>query len=140
DFMFGTSTASGGLAPSGVMNSLEPKGLAYYNNLLNELLKVLFTYFGDRAYAPNSPQRLSLSLSGVFHLLRGTADFYALNHYSSRDKYGLPKLLLTEDGYGDDGQLDDFEKNYLNATLQAMYLMKEQNVTSVHYTVNKCMN
>nr|Q95X01.1 RecName: Full=Myrosinase 1; AltName: Full=Beta-glucosidase 1; AltName: Full=Beta-thioglucosidase 1; AltName: Full=Beta-thioglucosidase glucohydrolase 1; AltName: Full=Sinigrinase 1; AltName: Full=Thioglucosidase 1 [Brevicoryne brassicae]AAL25999.1 thioglucosidase [Brevicoryne brassicae]1WCG_A Chain A, THIOGLUCOSIDASE [Brevicoryne brassicae]1WCG_B Chain B, THIOGLUCOSIDASE [Brevicoryne brassicae] len=331
------------IAPSGVMNSLEPKGIAYYNNLINELIKndiiplvtmyhwdlpqylqdlggwvnpimsdyfkeyarVLFTYFGDRvkwwitfnepiavckgysikAYAPNlnlkttghylaghtqliahgkayrlyeemfkptQNGKISISISGVFFmpknaesdddietaeranqfergwfghpvykgdyppimkkwvdqkskeeglpwsklpkftkdeikLLKGTADFYALNHYSSRlvtfgsdpnpnfnpdasyvtsvdeawlkpnetpyiipvpeglrklliwlkNEYGNPQLLITENGYGDDGQLDDFEKisylkNYLNATLQAMY---EDKCNVIGYTV-----
>ncbi|XP_025206428.1 myrosinase 1-like [Melanaphis sacchari] len=110
-------------------------------------------------------------------LIKGTADFYALNHYSSRlvthgidsnnyscnpdgeyitsvdeswekpstaqwlipvpdglrqlliwlkNEYGNPPLIITENGFADNGQLDDLDRinyltGYLNATLQAIH-------------------
>ncbi|KAE9543770.1 hypothetical protein AGLY_002000 [Aphis glycines] len=121
------------------------------------------------------------------NILISTADFYALNHYSSRlvthgsdsdphfnpdaeyitsvdeswlkpsvapwlipvsdglrqlliwlkDEYGNPPLIITENGYGDNGQLDDLDrinymKGYLNATLQAMH---EENCNVIGFTV-----
>ncbi|XP_025421294.1 myrosinase 1-like [Sipha flava] len=120
-------------------------------------------------------------------LIKGTADFYALNHYSSRlvthgsdpkynynpdaeyatsvdeswpispeapwiavvpdglrqlliwlkNEYGNPPLIITENGYGDNGQLNDFDrinylKGYLHATLQAIH---EDNCNIIGYTV-----
>ncbi|XP_015368597.1 PREDICTED: myrosinase 1-like, partial [Diuraphis noxia] len=120
-------------------------------------------------------------------LIKGTADFYALNHYSSRlvtngsdpdpnynsdaayvtsvdeawlkpsvapwlipvpdglrqlliwlkNEYGNPPLIITENGYGDNGELDDFDrinyiKGYLNATLRAIH---ENNCNVIGFTV-----
>ncbi|XP_050546381.1 myrosinase 1-like [Daktulosphaira vitifoliae] len=111
-------------------------------------------------------------------LLIGTADFYALNHYSSRlvtsgseldpsfnsdaeystfvdeswpvsiapwlivvpeglhkllvwikNQYNNPPVIITENGYADDGRINDLEridyiKSYLNSTLKAIYQNK----------------
>ncbi|CAI6360889.1 unnamed protein product [Macrosiphum euphorbiae] len=121
-------------------------------------------------------------------LIKGTADFYAFNHYSSRlvtqesgdpdsyynsianyyasvdeswpksspaswlitapvglkkllvwikNEYGNPPMFITENGFGDNGQLDDLDrisyiKGYLNATLQAIH---EDNCNVIGFTI-----
>ncbi|VVC29506.1 Glycosyl hydrolases family 1, N-terminal conserved site,Glycoside hydrolase family 1,Glycoside [Cinara cedri] len=121
-------------------------------------------------------------------LIKGTADFYAMNHYSSRlvtrgidpnpqkfnvdaeyitsvdpswptspfapwiyvvpsglrqllvwlkNQYGNPPLVITENGYGDNGVLNDLDrinylKGYLDATLQAI---KVDKCNVIGYTV-----
>ncbi|VVC29505.1 Hypothetical protein CINCED_3A000813 [Cinara cedri] len=118
-------------------------------------------------------------------LIKGTADYYALNHYSTclvthgidsnpnynqdaeyatsadeswpkslasmlvvpdgfrrhliwlKNEYGNPPIVVTENGYGDNGVINDLDrinyiKCYLRAMLQAMY---EDNCNVIAYTV-----
>ncbi|KAL4090066.1 hypothetical protein QTP88_024968 [Uroleucon formosanum] len=54
-----------------------------------------------------------------------------------KNEYGNPPMFITENGFGDNGQLDDLDrisyiKGYLNATLQAIH---EDNCNVIGYTL-----